>query len=80
GMAVFTALTVLAILFFTVIGNGYTAFQQTFIRLEITFDPFMIDPDNSKDPEILSRADYGGLVKKALRSIFPDVQNRREKR
>jgi phosphate transport system permease protein len=79
-MAILTALSMLAILFFTVIGNGYTAFQQTFIKLEIDFDKSLIDPDSTGDPAVLSRADYGGLVKKSLRAMFPEVKKRREKR
>jgi len=78
--AIAAALIMLVILFVTIIGNGYTAFQQTFIRLDIDFDESVIDPSGSRDPEVLSRADYGGLVKQALRTMFPDVRNRREKR
>jgi phosphate transport system permease protein len=70
----------LVILFVTIIGNGYTAFQQTFIQLEITFDKEDIDPDNTGDPEILSQADYGGMVKKTMRKMFPEVKKRRQKR
>ncbi|MBE9503449.1 MAG: phosphate ABC transporter permease PstA, partial [Proteobacteria bacterium] len=78
--AVFSALVMLAILFSSIIGNGYSAFQQTFIKLEIVFDADEIDPDGNRDPEVLSQANYGGLVKKSLRSTFPDVKKRREKK
>ena len=78
--AIMTALAMLVILFITIIGNGYTAFQQTFIRLDISFDASLIDPDGTGDPEVLSRADYGGLIKESLRTMFPDVKKRREKR
>ncbi len=81
GMAaVSVALVMLAILFTSIIGKGYTAFQQTFIRLDIVFDEREIDPDGKRDPEVLSRANYAGLVKKSLRSEFPFVKKRREKR
>ncbi|MBI4825830.1 MAG: phosphate ABC transporter permease PstA [Nitrospirae bacterium] len=79
-IAILSALAMLAILFISIIGSGYSAFQQTFIRLEITFAQDVIDPGHGKDPEILSQADYGALVKTALGSIFPDVSERREKR
>lgn len=74
------ALTFLSLLFFNIISNGYTAFQQAFIKLEITFDEQSLDPEGTRDPETLSFADYGGLVKKSMRAMFPDVDNRREKR
>jgi phosphate transport system permease protein len=78
--AILAALSMLAVLFFTIAGSGYSAFQQTFIRLEIAFDQASIDPEKTGDPDILSRADYGGLVKKSLRELFPDVTKRRDKR
>ncbi len=78
--AIVAALSMLVILFVTIIGSGYTAFQQTFIQLEITLDRENIDPDGTGDTEMLSRADYGGIVKKTLRGMFPDVSKRKEKR
>lgn len=78
--AVSLALVVLAILFASIIGNGYTAFEQTFIRLEINFDENDIDPAGSRDRDVLSQANYGGLVKKSLRSAFPDVKKRGAKK
>ncbi len=78
--AIVAALSMLVILFVTIIGSGYTAFQQTFIQLEITLDREDIDPDGTGDTEMLSRADYGGIVKKTLRGMFPDVSKRKEKR
>ncbi|MEN8265101.1 MAG: phosphate ABC transporter permease PstA [Nitrospirota bacterium] len=78
--AILAALAMLAILFVTIIGSGYSAFQQTFVRLEVFFDRELLDPDSTGDPEVLSQADYGGLVKKTLRNIFPEVKKRRQKR
>jgi phosphate transport system permease protein len=78
--AILAALSMLAILFVTIAGSGYSAFQQTFIRLDITFDREFIDPEDTGDPDIISRADYGGVVKKSLREMFPDVTKRRDKR
>ncbi len=78
--AILTAMAMLAILFVSITGKGYTAFKQTFVRVEITFDADMIDPEQTGDPDVLSQGDYGGLVKKSLRQMFPDVKKRREKR
>ncbi|MGD8252936.1 MAG: phosphate ABC transporter permease PstA [Syntrophobacterales bacterium] len=73
-VAIIISLLFLAILFISIVGNGYTAFQQTFIQLEVFFDPAVLGQEN------LSSADYPGLVKKTLRSMFPDVKSRRDKR
>ncbi len=78
--AILTALSMLAILFITIVGSGYSAFQQTFVRLDIHFDQEVIDPERSGDPEVFSQADFAGLVKKSLRKKFPDVRKRRQKR
>ncbi len=78
--AVVTALAMLAILFLTIISNGYSAFKQTYIRLTVTLDEEVIDPDGARNPDTLSSANYSGIVKKTLRKIFPDVKSRRDKR
>jgi phosphate transport system permease protein len=72
--AIILSLLCLAILFISIVGNGYTAFQQTYIQLEVFFDPAVLGQEN------LSSADYPGLVKGTLRSMFPDVKGRRDKR
>ena len=72
--AIAIALTFLAFLFISIILNGYTAFKQTFIEMEIDLDKsYFTDPD-------LYQADYGGMVKASLRSTFPEVKSRKDKR
>jgi len=78
--AIFVALSMLVILFVTIIGNGYTAFQQTFMQIEVTFALEYIDPDATGDMEIIAQADYGAIVKKTLRGMFPEVKKRKQKR
>jgi phosphate transport system permease protein len=56
------------------VGKGYSAFWQTFIRLEIVFDPAVIDRN---DP---GQANFSALVKTAFQRDFPAVQTRQEKR
>ena len=73
-VAVFVSLSFLALLFFTIFSNGYSAFFQTFVQLEIFFDPDLID---TNDP---ANSNFPGLVKKSLSSEFPDVTGRREKK
>ena len=81
GMAAIgAALLVLALLFGTIAANGLSAFRQTAIRIDVTLDAEKIDPDGNRDPAVLSRADYEGLVKVSLRAMFPDARKRREKR
>jgi phosphate transport system permease protein len=73
-VAIILSLVFLALLFITIIGNGYTAFQQTEIQLDIFYDPAEFED------ELVADANYPGIVKAALRSQFPDVSGRRDKR
>jgi phosphate transport system permease protein len=61
-------------MFVSIIGKGYTAFQQTFIRLEVYFDPAVLNEG------ALADADYSRLLKNAMGTLFPDVQERQQKR
>lgn len=72
--AIVISLLCLAILFITIVGNGYKAFRQTYVELEVFFDPAILDHEN------LSAANYSGLVKSTLRTMFPEVKGRSEKR
>ena len=72
--AIIASLVFLSLLFISIVGNGYTAFLQTYMKLDIHLDPEVLDKDN------LSRANYPILVKKSIRSLFPDVSDRRDKR
>ena len=78
--AVLVGLTFLAFFFFTLIGNGYTAFLQTHILLDIELSPSIIDPDGEFDPQSLGRANYQGLIRNALRARFPQVESRTDLR
>jgi len=73
-VAVVISLSFLVLLFFTIFSNGYSAFFQTFVQLEVSFDPAFINKD---DPV---NSNFPGLVKKTLTDEFPDVKNRKEKK
>ncbi len=78
--AIILGLSFLLILFASIIYKGYPGFQQTFIKLDVYFDPATTDPDGTGAPESLSKGNYSGLVKNTLRAMFPDVEKRRERR
>jgi phosphate transport system permease protein len=72
--AIVISLVFLSILFATISYNGHTAFQQTWLQLNVFFEPDLFDETN------LLRADYEGLIKKSMRETFPDVKGRSQKR
>ncbi len=79
-IAIALALSFLCFLFVSIVSKGYPAFQQSYIQLAVYVDPAEIDPGNRMDHETLSSANYGALIKATLRSLFPEVTSRSDKR
>ncbi len=67
----------LGVFFWTLIAEGSSAFRQTFLQLEIELSEDVIAPGGELD---LAYADFDGLVRRALRSEFPDVSGRGDRR
>lgn len=75
GMAaLFISVVVVVILFGSIISRGYSAFFQWKVKLNVFLDPATMNVDN------LATADYGGVIKAALRREFPEIKRRKEKR
>jgi phosphate transport system permease protein len=72
--AIVVSLVFLAVLFVSIAAKGYTAFWQTFVQLEVYFDPAVFNRGD------LKTADYPALVKKSLRQQFPEAKGRKDKR
>jgi phosphate transport system permease protein len=63
--------------------SGRTAFLQTQIRLDLSFDPEVLGISATDGPhfhESVAGADTQALVREALRALFPEVQGRSELR
>jgi phosphate transport system permease protein len=73
-LAIVASMVFLSVLFISIIGKGYTAFEQTFMELNVFFDPETLNTQS------LATADYQSLVKKSLSAMFPAVQGRQAKR
>jgi len=77
--AIVAALGILGLLIGTIVLNGYTAFQQTYVAIPIYLDAQAIDPQGDGDAQTLYSADYQTLVKQSLREMFPEVTGRRDR-
>jgi phosphate transport system permease protein len=53
---------------------------QNYVELNIHFDESVIDPDGTRDPQLLASANYKKLVKESMRELFPEVTGRKELR
>ena len=79
-LAIAVAIFMLALLMAVIVSKGYSAFVQTHILVEVTFDRDVIDPDNTNDPEVISQANFRGIARGAIRKMFPEVTSRRDRR
>jgi phosphate transport system permease protein len=78
-VAIVVALSFLAILLFTIISRGYSAFAQTQVEVPITFDAALLNPDGKADvQEALKDADYGAVIRQSLLAKFPDFAGQRQ--
>ena len=78
-VAILVALSFLLILLTSIVGNGYTAFWQTYVALDIHFSKADIDPKGSGDPQSSAgqlRRDGQGCAAYP----FPEVTSRRDRR
>jgi len=78
--AILLGLLMVALLFTDIIAKGHTAFVQTAIQLELTLDPETLGVGPSPSRDDLARANYDGVVKRAVRALFPEVTARRDRR
>jgi len=72
--AIVLALSFVAFLFFTIISDGYSAFTQSYIELDVHF------AEDEFTNENLAKANFPALVKESMRAMFPKVKSRREKK
>lgn len=78
--SIFVGLMALVILFNEIISNGIGAFRQTYVQLEVEFNPDVLGLYDPSDEEQLMVANFDAVVRKALLDQFPDVSGRRDKR
>ncbi len=78
--AVGLGLAFVVLLFADIIGKGYTAFQQTYVRLPVTLTEDILDPAGTRDPQTLAMANYMAPIRKTLREMYPEVTARRDLR
>jgi phosphate transport system permease protein len=87
--AVLLGLAFVAMLFISIISKGWTAFTQTTIALPVDFDAQVIDPDGTLVASDLTEAErrrrlvrvnFLKLARDGLRSQFPDVSGRSQRR
>lgn len=78
--AIAVGILALATLFIEIFGSGLGGFQQSYIQLNIEYDPDTLEVYDASNEQQLMAGDYTGVIRNALRERFPEVSGRREKR
>jgi phosphate transport system permease protein len=78
--AIALALGMLGVLLFTIVAQGWPAFRQAYLKLDITFDAAELDPQGTRDPAVLGQANYAALISDSLGRLFPDAGGRQDRR
>ncbi|WP_104403350.1 phosphate ABC transporter permease PstA [Vibrio penaeicida] len=79
--SILLAFSFLFVLIFSIVGEGYTAFYTTEIKLEVTLSHERLrieDGDLSEDA--LFNASYRNVLRDAIKVALPDVESRKERR
>jgi len=74
------ALLCLVVLFTDIIGKGHSAFFQTYIQLDVHLDAEVLEISDLSSADQIKQANYQKALRESLRSIFPDVSGRSDKR
>lgn len=79
-LSLFISFAFLFVLLFTIISKGLPAFQQTYIKLDITLDESILNVNKDSDEDALFAANYGKIISNSLKEMFPNVEGRKQKR
>ncbi|MEM8982251.1 MAG: phosphate ABC transporter permease PstA [Pseudomonadota bacterium] len=79
-LSVSAGMVFLAVFFASIISQGYTAFSQTFVKLDIELTPDIVDPLGTADDNSYSEGDYQLIMRNALNRLFPSVASRGDRR
>ena len=79
-LAVLTGFIFLFILLADIVVKGSPAFTQHYIKVNLFFDPETLGIGQNTSPDDIVGADYGAALKSSLRTMFPDVTGRTDKK
>ncbi|MGV6857930.1 MAG: phosphate ABC transporter permease PstA [bacterium] len=79
-LAIGISFSVLIFLVSTIVQKGLPAFQQTWVKLDVTLDPELIGLSENPGEDELFQAPYSRAIKAALKEEFPGVKGRKQKR
>ena len=69
-VAILFAISMLLILFVSIFSNGYSAFYQTKIILDIELQEQVVDPDGTRNLDVIRGANYTTLINNSLYDVM----------
>jgi len=79
-LSVMTGFLFLVFLLADISIKAWPAFQQSWIQLDVSFDPQKLGVEAPADEDALKKGNYRGVLKQSLYTMFPDVSTRRDKK
>ena len=77
-IGIISATLFLIVILSTIFIEGKSAFKSTYIKINIFYDPLIIDPEGKRDIEEIRFANYRKIIKNSLKNYFPEVVSREE--
>ena len=77
-LGIISATVFLIVILSTIFIEGKSAFKSTYIKLDVFFDPSIIDPDGTRDIDEIRFANYRKVIKNSLKNYFPEVTGKEE--
>lgn len=78
--AVLLGIVFVVFLFGTIFFKGASSFRQSYIKVEVFYDPAILDPANTHKAEDIRNADFQAIVRAGLKQLFPQVESRKDVR
>ena len=75
-IAICFALGMLSLLVITIVSSGYSAFFQTYVKVQVNLSPDDLGVQRGATTAQLQQADYRSAFRSSIRAAFPDVSGR----
>ncbi|RVU84537.1 phosphate ABC transporter permease PstA [Leucothrix sargassi] len=79
-VSIIISLAFLVILLTDIISKGLPAFQQTYVKVDVTLDSEVLGVNANSTEDELYSASYSRSIRDSLRAKFPDAKSRQERR
>ena len=79
-LSILISFSFLFVLLFSIGKQGFPAFQQTYIKLDIVIDPVVLGVTSKSSEEDLFAADYAPLILTSLKTLLPKIKGRKQRR